>query len=122
MRRREFISLISGIAATWPLAAQAQQRVLPVVGLLRSTELAELIIAAFRRGLSASGYTDGKNVTVEYSFGRRHAESMMELAADLVRKRVAAIVAIAVPVLMLLAYSKARSQAIFRLSCRPNSS
>jgi putative ABC transport system substrate-binding protein len=93
MRRREFISLISGIAATWPLAAQAQQRVLPVVGLLRSTELAESIIAAFRRGLSASGYTDGKNVTVDIRSAEGTRSQLSELAADLVRKRVAAIVA-----------------------------
>ena len=65
MRRREFISLIGGVGATWPLAVQAQQRALPVVGLLRSTEIAESVIAAFRRGLSDSGYTDSKNVTVD---------------------------------------------------------
>jgi putative ABC transport system substrate-binding protein len=65
MKRREFISLICGVTATWPLAVQAQQRVLPVIGLLRSTEIAESVIAAFRRGLSDSGYTDGKNVTID---------------------------------------------------------
>ena len=65
MRRREFISLIGSVAATWPLAVQAQQPTLPVVGLLR-TEIADLVnIAAFRQGLSDSGYTDGKNVTVD---------------------------------------------------------
>jgi putative ABC transport system substrate-binding protein len=92
MRRREFISLISGIAATWPLAAQAQQRVLPVVGLLRSTEIAESVIAAFRRGLSDSGYTDGKNVIVDIHVAEGTRDRLSELAADLVRRRVAAIV------------------------------
>jgi putative ABC transport system substrate-binding protein len=92
MRRREFISFIGGIAATWPLAAQAQQRALPVVGLLRSTEILESVIAAFRRGLSDSGYTDGKNVIVDIRVAEGTRDRLSELAADLVRKRVAAIV------------------------------
>ena len=64
MRRREFISLIGSVAATWPFAVQAQQPGAPVVGLLRTTEAAELIDAV-RRGLSESGYTDGNNVTLD---------------------------------------------------------
>jgi ABC-type uncharacterized transport system substrate-binding protein len=93
MRRREFIGLIGGVTATWPLAVQAQQPVLPVVGLLRSAEIAESVIAAFRRGLSDSGYTDGKNVTVDIRVAEGKRDQLSELAADLVRKRVAAIVA-----------------------------
>jgi putative ABC transport system substrate-binding protein len=92
MRRREFISLIGSVAATWPLAVQAQQPTLPVVGLLR-TEIADLAnIAAFRQGLSDSGYTDGKNVTVDIRVAEGKRDRLSELAADLVRKRVAAIV------------------------------
>jgi putative ABC transport system substrate-binding protein len=93
MRRREFISLIGGVAATWPLAVQAEQPVLPVVGLLRSAEIAESVIAAFRRGLSESGYTDGKNITVDIRVAEGKRDQLSELAADLVRKRVAAIIA-----------------------------
>ena len=92
MRRREFISLIGSVAATWPLAVQAQQPTLPVVGLLR-TEARDSFIAAFRRGLSDSGYTDGKNVTVDIRVAEGKRDQLSELAADLVRKRVAAIVA-----------------------------
>src|SRR5262249_34660430 len=88
MRRREFVSLVGGVAATWPIAVQAQQR-LPVVGLLRNTEAAEWI-AAFRRSLSVSGYIDGTNVTVDIRVAER--DRLSDLAADLVRKRVAAIV------------------------------
>ena len=88
MRRREFIVLVGGAAATWPIAVQAQQP-LPVVGLLRNTEAAEWI-AAFRRGLSDSGYIDGTNVTVDIRVAER--DRLSDLAADLVRKRVAAIV------------------------------
>jgi putative tryptophan/tyrosine transport system substrate-binding protein len=91
MRRREFITLIGGVAATWPLTVQAQQPVLPVVGLLR-TEARDSFIAAFRRGLSDSGYTDGKNVTVDIRVAEGKRDRLSELAADLVRKRVAAIV------------------------------
>ena len=93
MKRREFISLIGGVAATWPLAVQAQQPALPVVGLLRSTEIADFAIAAFRRGLSDSGYIDGKNVTVDIRVAEDKRDRLSELAADLVRKRVAVIVA-----------------------------
>jgi putative ABC transport system substrate-binding protein len=81
------------IAATWPLAVQAQQPVLPVVGLLRSTEPAESFLAAFRRGLSDSGYTDGTNVALDTRVAEGKRDRLSELAADLVRKRVAAIVA-----------------------------
>ena len=88
MRRREFICLVGGVAATWPIAVQAQQP-LPVVGLLRNTEAAEWI-AAFRRGLSDSGYIDGTNVTVDIRVAER--DRLSDLAADLVRKRVATIV------------------------------
>src|SRR6516225_527188 len=92
MRRREFISLIGGVAATWPLAVRAQQPALPVVGLLRGREAQELNTAAFRRGLSDSGYTDGNNVRVDIRVGEGKRDRLSELAADLVRKRVAAIV------------------------------
>ena len=92
MRRREFIILIGGVAATWPLAVRAQQPVLPIVGLLRTTEAADYI-AAFRRGLSDSGYTDGTNVTLDIRVAEGKQDRLSDLAADLVRKRVAAIVA-----------------------------
>jgi len=92
MRRREFVSLIGGIAATWPLVVRAQQPVLPIVGLLRTTEAADYV-AAFRRGLSDSGYTDGNNVTVDIRVAEGKRDRLSEFAADLVRKRAAAIVA-----------------------------
>src|SRR3974390_3017815 len=65
---------------------------MPVVGLLRSTEIAEPFIAEFHRGLSDSGYSDGKNVTVDIRMAEGKRDRLSELAADLVRKRVAAIV------------------------------
>jgi putative ABC transport system substrate-binding protein len=68
MKRREFINLISGVAATWPLAARAQQRRVPVVGFLRGgTEAgAANLLAAFRKGLSETGFVEGRNLTIEF--------------------------------------------------------
>src|SRR5215467_12277571 len=91
MRRREFVRLIGGVAATWPIAAQAQQPVLPVVGLLRTTEAA-VYYTAFRRGLSDSGYTDDSKVTLDIRVGEDKGDQLSDLAAELVRKQVAVIV------------------------------
>jgi len=91
MRRREFVRLIGGVAATWPLAVQAQQPVPPVVGLLRTTEAAAYIVA-FRRGLSDSGYTDDSKVTLDIRVAEDKGDRLSDLAAELVRKQVAVIV------------------------------
>jgi putative tryptophan/tyrosine transport system substrate-binding protein len=80
MKRREFISLISGVAATWPLAARAQQRRVPVVGFLRGgTEAgAANLLAAFRKGLSETGFVEGRNLTIEFRWGLDSQERRAE--------------------------------------------
>src|SRR5215831_3110893 len=93
MRRREFIRLFSSTVVAWPLAARAQQPVPPIVGLLRSNTEAPEYIAAFRRGLSDSGYTDGTNITVDIRVAEGKRDRLSEFAADLVRKGASAIVA-----------------------------
>jgi putative tryptophan/tyrosine transport system substrate-binding protein len=92
--RREFITLLGG-AAAWPLAAGAQQPALPVVGFLRSTPATgfEYLVNALRQGLNDVGFVEGRNVAVEYRWAENQPDRLPGLAADLVRRQVAAIVA-----------------------------
>jgi putative ABC transport system substrate-binding protein len=95
VRRRDFIKVVAGSAATWPLAAHAQQPVLPVVGFVRdgSADASARLAAAFRKGLNEGGYIEGQNVTVEYHWLQGQYERLPALMADLVRRQVAVIAA-----------------------------
>jgi putative tryptophan/tyrosine transport system substrate-binding protein len=96
MRRRAFLALVSGAAAAWPFVARAQQTAMPVVGFLssRSPEESEHLVAAFRSGLQTEGgYVEGQNVAIQYRWAEGQYYRLPELAAELVRRGVAVIVA-----------------------------
>jgi putative tryptophan/tyrosine transport system substrate-binding protein len=101
VKRREFITLLGGAAAAWPIAAGAQRPAMPVIGLLHSgspdLSLAAQGVAAFRKGLSETGFAEGRNVSIQYHWAEDHNERFPQLAAELVQRGVSVIAAVGSP-------------------------
>jgi putative ABC transport system substrate-binding protein len=95
LKRRKFIALLSGALAGWSLAAHAQQAAMPVVGFMNilSPDIVPHWVAGFREGLKETGFIEAKNVAVEYRWAQGHYDRLPELAADLVRQKVAVLAA-----------------------------
>jgi putative ABC transport system substrate-binding protein len=99
MRRRDFISLLSGAVIVWPRAGRAQRPTMPVIGFLHggSPGPYQHLVAAFQQGLNETGYVEGQNVAVEYRWAEDHYDRLPGMAADLVRRKVSVIAAITTP-------------------------
>jgi putative tryptophan/tyrosine transport system substrate-binding protein len=98
MRRREFVGML-GVAGAWPFAVSAQDPAMPVIGFLAAASSAhrQAELAAFQRGLKEAGYVEGQNFAIEIRWAEGRYDRLPAPAADLIRRRVAAIAAIAAP-------------------------
>jgi putative ABC transport system substrate-binding protein len=121
LRRREFITVLGGTAATWPLAARAQQSAMPVVGILHPTtpEANAGNLAAFRAGLKEGGYVEDQNLAIEYRYAEGRNDRLPALAADLVRRPVNVITPQGSPAVMVAKAATATIPIVFQAGIDP---
>jgi len=119
MTRREFITLLAGAAAAWPLGARAQQPVMALVGLLSSAQLDDRQIGAIRQGLKDAGHIEGRNVAIKYRSADARFDRLPALAADLVADPVVAIIALAPPAAVAAKAATATIPIIFATGADP---
>jgi putative ABC transport system substrate-binding protein len=121
MHRRDFIKVVAGSAATWPLAARAQQPATPVIGYLdsRSPDEGESRAAAFRRGLQESGYIVGQNVAIEYRWADQQIDRLPAMAADLVKRHVTVIATGTTPAVLAAQAATTKIPIVFEVGTDP---
>ena len=120
-RRREFITLLGGTATTWPLLASAQQTQIPVIGFVNVTSAAGYTrqVSAFLRGLSETGYADGRNVAIELRWAENQRDRLPAILADLIRRQVAVIAATTAPAALLAKAATTTIPIVFETSGDP---
>jgi putative tryptophan/tyrosine transport system substrate-binding protein len=121
MHRRDFIKVVAGSAATWPLAARAQQPATPVIGYLdsRSPDEGESRAAAFRRGLQESGYIVGQNVAIEYRWADQQIDRLPAMAADVVKRHVTVIATGTTPAVLAAQAATTKIPIVFEVGTDP---
>jgi putative ABC transport system substrate-binding protein len=121
MRRREFVQLLGGAAVALPFAARAQQKAIPVIGYLSGRSLADTasLVAAFRQGLSDTGYVEGQNLAIEYRWAEGHYDRFPALTADLIARKVDLVVVVATPAALTVKNATSTIPIVFSFSGDP---